>query len=327
MNARTSELRLRLLRRYYKSAALGWFRPKTFHWAKVVTPSGEWRWRRSHQGIRGQLLKSPPIHLYQTLLPFRTIGPPRGYQSEGYLLGNGLLFDMDVVEKHEPFSLPRIQDTSIAVQALSDNLVDRGYIKPQRVVFSGHRGIHVFSEPENDDFVPLRLDGDYLSKQAVFDLRRERYQLARSIGKWCHGWDWRVSADIWRVVRVPWSMHGSAALVAKQFHRPFSSKNIARQIVDSTPFTLERRLRVRIKRAVGPFTFVDGENYGPFPKHWPTKLPIALALHLIWLDLAKPREAGPSQSSGWFRRGWQILFRRTASRKSMESADGRGEAG
>lgn len=326
MNERTSQLRARLLRRYYKSALLGWFKPRTVHWAKIVTASGYWKWIKAHRGLRGRLLKQAPVHIYQMLLPFRTEKPPRGNGSSGYLLGNRILFDMDLLEKWKPLTLSKIQDSANAINELTENLIDRGYSEPKNIVFSGHRGIHVYSG-STDSFQPIEIGEGLHRSRALTELKRERYQVARSVGKWCRGWDWKVSADIWRVVRVPWSIHGKSALVAMRFSKPFTSRNMAQQLADCSPFTFEHRIRVRMKRAIDPFTFIDGETYGPFPKHWPTKLPIGVALHLIWLDSAKPREDGPSQSSRWFRKGWQILFRRKASTNNMETTKGRGGMG
>ena len=75
-----------------------------------------------------------------------------------------------------------------------------------------------------------------------------------------------------------------------------------------------------MKQSVSLFTFIDGETYGPFRKGWATKLPIAVALHLLWQDLAKPREQGPTQAGAWFDRGWQILFRDSANRRDVVSS-------
>jgi len=75
-------------------------------------------------------------------------------------------------------------------------------------------------------------------------------------------------------------------------------------------------------KSVPLFTFVNGETYGPFRKGWATKLPIAVALHLIWQDTARSREEGPAQAGAWFDRGWQILFHFNADKRNIVSSSG-----
>jgi len=263
-------------------------------------------------------VKNPPLHVYQTVCKFKTEEPPRGQESTGYFLGGPLIFDADLTGKKEPFSLWRLMDSVNMVLELVETLEDRGEYQLRQVLFSGMRGIHVLVQ----DTSSLR-EAIKLSKRRGRDLRnhiRERLQTARSIGKWCKGWDWKVSTDIWRVSRVPWSIHGTSALRALPLKKPFTATSFRDQLQAASPFSNVRKIRIRMKQSVPLFTFIDGETYGPYRKGWATKLPIAVALHLIWQDLAKPREQGPTQAGAWFDRGWQILFRGGADMRNIASS-------
>ena len=327
LNERNRVVRSRLLRRYYKSAVLGWFKPRTLHWAKTVDSDGNWRWRKADRGIKGRLLRDPPIHVYQTVLRFKAEGPPRGHRTHGYLLGGPLLFDIDIIDKMRPFSLWRIMDCAGRVQQLMQTVADRGGHRVARVMFSGFRGVHVSLESENQLCHPVPLNADRPTSYLLRDLKRERSQTARSIGKWCPGWDWKVSADLWRVSRVPWSIHGRSALRAMVLKPPYTGRSFREQLKAASPFSLNRQLRVRITKPVPIFTFVDEESYGPFREGWVTRLPIAVALHLVWQDMAKPRDPGPWSAGAWFEKGWQILFRRGEPTRSMVKAPAGGTAG
>ena len=318
MNEGVRQLQTDLLRRYYKSATLGWFHPKSLHWAKIVTSTGHWKWTRADKGVRGRILRDPPLHIYQTVLRFKSSEPPRGRKTNGYLMGGPFLFDVDLIEKNEPISLWRMSDSAPMIQELIQTFQDRGEFQNARVMFSGFRGLHVAIESKDGLDSPIQLT----PSQKCRDLQTLLYirkQTARAIGYWCPGWDWRVSTDIWRVARVPWSMHGKSALRAVPLKPPFESKNIRDQLSSSSPFSPDRSIRIRIRKYVPLFVFVDGEVYGPFCKGWATKLPLSVALHLMWQGLAKPRESGPSQAGNWFSGDWQMLFRHKALRNSMDS--------
>ncbi len=316
MNAKSREIRKRLLRRYYKSAVLGWTRPRSQHWTKMVDSDGYWKWMKPDMGIRGQILQNPPLHLYQTVLRFRTDNPPRGTETIGYFLGGPLFFDADVIEPHTPFSLWKIAGCSSLISSLEDILRDRGQYRIARVSFSGLRGIHVFVDTCDDLCEPLTLS-PYKQNREWKDFRLERTYISRSVGHWYPYWDWKVTADPWRIARIPRSIHGGSALQAMTFKPPYSMERIREQLRNATPFSLSKQVRIRITRSVPIFTFIDGESYGPFRKDWVTKLPIAVALHLVWLNFAKLRESGPRNSGNWFKSGWQMLFRGSVSEISM----------
>jgi hypothetical protein len=308
MNESTRQTRLLLLRRYYKTAQLGWFHPKILHWAKIVTNDGYWKWIRADGGITRKLYKLTPVHVYQTILRFKASKPPRGRKTSGFLLGGPILFEADILDKKEPFSLWKLIDSSSMIHELIEVMRDIRDYRVSRVTFSGFRGIHVvFDDPKPfENPIPL-------SKQMMFckgfkNLVRERKQLARSVGFRCKRWDWKVTADIWRVARVPWSIHGSSSLRAIPLQIGSNTSSLKKQIKEASPFSFSSSLNVRIKYPVPYFVFIDDESYGPYRKGWATKLPIAVALHLIWLDLARPRERGPINIAKWFERGWQIMF-------------------
>ncbi|MHA2023367.1 MAG: hypothetical protein ACTSWQ_06870 [Candidatus Thorarchaeota archaeon] len=308
---------MKLLRHYYRSAILGWFQPSSFHWAKIVTQEGWWKWIPADKGIQGRLVRKPPLHIYQTLLRFKSDKPPRGRNTEGYLLGGPLLFETDLIEKKQPFTLWRLIDSLGLIQELIETMNDYVGCSVKRIMFSGFRGVHItFSLAERLE-KPIRLALESRFPKILKDFILERRNLAHAIGYWCKGWDWNVSTDIWRVGRVPWSIHGSSSLIAIPLKRPLTSRSIRDQLIHSSPFSSEKRLRVRIKRHISVFTFIDGETYGPFRKDWVTKLPIAVALHLVWQDLAKPGESGPNNVNAWFGKEWQILMRRDVHSKPM----------
>ncbi|MHA1636468.1 MAG: hypothetical protein ACTSUO_06290 [Candidatus Thorarchaeota archaeon] len=317
LNQQSQQIRSKLLRRYYKTAAIGWFQPRSLHWAKIVTEDGHWKWIRSNAGVRGKLLQSPPLHIYQTVLRIKSNRPPRGSKSSGFFLGGPLLFDLDIIPKRQLISIWKIADSVDAISELIDFVQDRGDFKLNHVMFSGSRGVHVVFNPQDtEDSILINLDTE---KWKLRSFKRSRNLTARSVGYWCKGWDWKVSADVWRVSRVPWSIHGSSGLRAIPLEPPFTSKNIIEQIKRSSIFSSTRKLRVRITRYVPVFTFIDGETYGPFTKDWTTKLPLSIAIHLIWQGFAKAREAGPCSIGNWFASSWQSLFRYNSPVHNMDS--------
>ena len=255
------------------------------HWAKIVTQDKEWRWLRADQGACGYIKRNPPLHIYQTLLRYQGTAPPRGYESEGYLLGGPILFEMDASTKGEPCNLWTLIDLIYSIEELREILTDYGQYRITRVMFSGFRGVHVIIKSSERQSNPIRFPLDQKNRNLLRDLIKERKQLARSIGKWCSGWDWRVSEDIWRVARVPWSIHGKSSLRAITLQPPYTSNNMQSQLRHASPFSLQRKINIRISRSVPLFTFVDGEIYGPYRKGWRAKLPLAVAVHLIWLML------------------------------------------
>jgi len=310
MTARVKLLQKRLLKQYYKSAQLGWFHPKFMHWTKIVDQDGYWSWMRTDSGIRNRLLKYTPLHIYQTLLRFRTNGPPRGRKSKGYLLGGPILFEMDLFDKREPLNLWKLVDSIPMIQELVEFMRYRDNYRLQRVTYSGFRGVHVVFERDDPITKPITLNDKGKPARALKDYIKERKQLARAVGYHCRGWDWKVSADIWRVTRVPWSIHGTSSLRAIQLQSVRSNNILKEQLVDASPFSFSIELEVRMKRNVPSFVFIDNEYYGPFRKGWRTKLPVAVAIHLIWLGFAKPREEGPRDISSWFDRSWQLVMKK-----------------
>ncbi|NWF96381.1 MAG: hypothetical protein HXY34_09600 [Candidatus Thorarchaeota archaeon] len=312
MNETVVRSRSALLRQYYGAAQLGWFHPRSLHWAKVVTEDGFWRWIRSDSGVRRRLLKKPPVHVYQTVLRFKTDGPPRGWRSTGYLLGGPVLFETDLFDKSEPLSVWKVVDSIHIIDGLVDLMRDRGDYRPDCITYSGFRGVHVMFSQSTTPKSFITLEGQDSRPRDLRNFVRSRKHMARSVGCWCREWDWKVSADIWRVARVPWSIHGSSALRAIPLKPRSTPSSVTRQLREASPFSFTSSIHVRTKRHIPPFVFVDGETYGPYGKGWTTRLPIAVALHLIWQDLARPREAGPRRTSTWFERGWQVLFHASA---------------
>jgi hypothetical protein len=284
---------------------------------KIVTANGIWRWVQAKSGIRGRFLKIPPVHIYQTIARFKTKAPPRGKDTKGFFIDSPFIFDIDLISKTNPINLWTILDGIHYIDELLDFLNNRGQYKIVRVIFSGFRGLHIIVQSEQDSNACPHIVR--IPSKEFKSIRLERYQLSRTIGFWFPLWDWRVSADIWRVSRVPWSIHGKSALRAIIFKPPYSMKHIREQLRLASPFSFSRKLRVRITRPIPLFTFIDGETYGPYRKGWALRLPIAVALHLIWQDGAKPRESGPISSGRWFETGWQIIFQKGCYQDLIES--------
>jgi hypothetical protein len=241
---------------------------------------------------------------------------PKGFQTTGHLLGGPLFFEMDLLQDDRPFSLWRLVDGVNSIQELMETLEDKDTFRRKSVFFSGHRGFHVLAEPTRDIEEPILFSQTY-SNNALRDYRKERLQIARSIGFWFPEWDWRVSSDIWRISRVPWSMHAKSALRAISLTPPYTANRIRDQLRVASPFSFDRKVRIRIKQSIPIFTFIDGVSYGPYRKGWVTRIPLAVALHLVWQDLAKLREQGPKNVATWFERGWRKLFRESVLRKPM----------
>ena len=324
MNNQSKIIRLKLLKKYYKTAALGWFHPKSLHWAKMVTNDGYWKWIRPHSGIRNRLVRNPPIHLYQSVLQIKSENVPRGSKTRGYFLGGSLLFDIDIIKKKAPFSIWKVIDAVDSIKPLVETIEDMGGFRLKQIVFSGFRGFHVYFEEVETIRTPI-CTNEKNQRWLLRAFTQKRNQLARAVGYWLPEWDWKVSADIWRVARVPWSIHGNSSLRAIPLKKSLSSRILKDSFNQACVFSDTRNLSIRMLRKVPTFSYIDGVTYGPFRKGWTTKLPVSVALHLIWQDFAKLREKGLEKAGLWFKESWQTLFRDAAMNFSMGNFINRGD--
>ncbi|MBD3407731.1 MAG: hypothetical protein GF411_16555 [Candidatus Lokiarchaeota archaeon] len=113
-------------------------------------------------------------------------------------------------------------------------------------------------------------------------------------------------------------MNGKSALCTVPIQWPCSVQTLKNELRYATPFARSRSLNIRIKRSIPVFAFIDGESYGPFRKNSRAKLPIPVALHLIWKDLAKSRETGPKIAANWFVKDWKRFFEQGVSNPTMQ---------
>jgi DNA primase catalytic subunit len=137
------------------------------------------------------------------------------------MLTSPLYFDVDI-KKGE-----KIQAAQIAVAKLIEiirNISDR---EPDLLVFSGRNGFHIYYW--NWDEIPIQFGNP---KDRINEFIKSRRQLLRYLGSKHVNVDNTVTADPWRILRLPGSVHWQTGMIACQVRdlNEFLPKQ------DATPF-------------------------------------------------------------------------------------------
>jgi len=171
-----------------------------------------WRLRdvvRDKETLRIAIAKKCPKNVFFS--PLKWLDPinvrrKRDKDIKDYMLSSPLYFDVD----RELISKQTLSATIENTQRLINYIEDKSGRKPGWIVFSGSEGFHIcywkwddiprqYSSPEKriEAFIKSR-------KQILTELRKKEIVVDRS-----------VTADPWRILRVPGTLHGDTCLIAK----------------------------------------------------------------------------------------------------------------
>ena len=125
-----------------------------------------------------------------------------------YMLSSPLFFDIDM----QLISPPTLTSALETTERLIDCIEEKTTRKPDWIVFSGSRGFHVYYW-EWDDIVRQYCSAD----MRIAAFIRERKRLLAFLNKKGVIVDFSVTADPWRLLRVPGTLHGESGFIAKVF--------------------------------------------------------------------------------------------------------------
>lgn len=165
----------------------------------------------SEQVLTEAILKNQPKNVLFTPVKWLdsvNVRRKRDKQVNDYMLSSPLYFDIDADLPHYRTLQPAIDTAS----KLIDYIDDKKGRRPDWIVFSGSRGFHIYYW-EWDDVPKHFLSAD--SRISAF--RKNRLELLTELQTNGIAVDKSVTADPWRVLRVPGTLHGNTGLIAKAF--------------------------------------------------------------------------------------------------------------
>lgn len=127
-----------------------------------------------------------------------------------YMLSSPLYFDVDKKLVSKQTLVATIENT----QRLINYIEDRSGRKPSWVVFSGSEGFHVYYWKW--DNIPKQYSSP---EKRIKTFIKSREQILTELLKKEIAVDRSVTADPWRILRVPGTLHGDTCLIAKLFDR------------------------------------------------------------------------------------------------------------
>jgi len=127
-----------------------------------------------------------------------------------YMLSSPLYFDVDkeLVPRHT------LDATLENTQRLINYIENKTGRKPDWIVFSGSEGFHIYYW--NWDDIPQQYDS---ADERIKAFIRSRKQILVELYKKEIMADGSVTADPWRILRVPGTLHGDTGLIAKALNK------------------------------------------------------------------------------------------------------------
>ena len=155
------------------------------------------------------ILKKEPKNVYFT--PIKWLSPLHLRKTTDYMLSSPLFFDVDS-------KLPCTNGIKKSVQ-ISTRLID--YIEskyerhPSWIIFSGKRGFHIYYW--NWDDIPRRYQ-KAADRTKYFKMTRQK--IVKELLNAGIKIDYSVTADPWRILRVPGTLHGETGCIALRIDTP-----------------------------------------------------------------------------------------------------------
>ena len=204
-----------------------------FHHFRFEYFSERRRFRRLHDVIRDKvtlriaIAKECPKNVFFS--PVKWLDPINVRRKkekgiEDYMLSSPLYFDVDKKLVPKQTLAATIENT----QRLINYIEDKSGRKPSWIVFSGSEGFHVYywkwdDIPKQYGSPKKRIEAFIKSrKQILTELHEKEIVVDRS-----------ATADPWRILRVPGTLHGDTCLIAKLFDK-LSDFSIEKTMLDSS---------------------------------------------------------------------------------------------
>lgn len=126
------------------------------------------------------------------------------------MLSSPLYFDVDKKLIPKQTLAATIENT----QRLINYIEGKSGQKPSWIVFSGNEGFHVYYWKW--DNIPKQYSSP---DKRIKEFIKSRRQILTQLRKKEIAVDWSVTADPWRILRVPGTLHGDTCLIAKLFDK------------------------------------------------------------------------------------------------------------
>lgn len=161
--------------------------------------------------LKSIIVKECPKNVFFT--PVKWLDPVNVRRRESreindYMLSSPLYFDIDM----KLISPPTLSSAQQTAQKLIDYMEEKSARKPDWIIFSGKKGFHVYYWKWDD--IAQRY---YSANERIEVFKRNREKLLDDLQRRNIIVDRSVTADPWRVLRVPGTLHGDTGLIAKAF--------------------------------------------------------------------------------------------------------------
>lgn len=148
-----------------------------------------------------------PMNAYFT--PVKWLSPIYVAHTKGeidVMLSSPLYFDVDFKDAVPP----TFHGAKMETMRLMDFIDDQHGRHPDLVVFSGRQGFHVYFW--NWDFNEIE---ELAPDDRISEFKRKRSQILAELKQRNICVDPRVTADPYRIMRIPYTLHGTTGLIAK----------------------------------------------------------------------------------------------------------------
>jgi len=223
----------------------------------------------------------PPRDIFYSVLRWLD---PKALGTSGvrnYCLGGPLVFDIDVkLPKNLPLDESLLNEAKYQAVQLMEKFRDEFSLTDFKCVFTGRKGFHVYIY----DYETLFLEewNCSLEMREEFE-KRKRKEIVLFLQNHGIKFDYNVTLDTKRIIRLPGTLHGETGLLCKHIGK--TEKDIERFKI-SEAIAFEEGITVKVRFLKEIRSFVLEETYGPFSKSEETKIPVFVALPLILQEMA-----------------------------------------
>jgi len=223
----------------------------------------------------------PPRDIFYSIL--RWLDPKALGTSNvrNYCLGGPLIFDIDVkLPKDVPLDELLLDEAKCQAVQLLEKLRDELSLTDFKCVFTGRKGFHIYVFDYETRF--LEEWNSNLEMREEFE-KRKREEIVLFLRKHGVKFDFNVTLDVKRIIRLPNTLHGETGLLCKRIGK--TEKDIERfKMSEAIAFDEEATVKVYFFKDVR--NFVLKEVYGPFSKGEEAEIPVFVALPLVLQELA-----------------------------------------
>lgn len=232
-------------------------------------------------------LSQPVAHVYATVLQFLDASQLTTKETPAICLSGPFMMDFDV-QGHLLYSQEELDLLKEQVVDTADLLHDWYDLSQFVYVFSGHKGFHLYAL----DFPRKCL------KQSIWGYEQEKYEkqqrhrVAWQLTQAGLTFDYPISTDTRRIIRIPGTIHGKTGLRCYSFS---SEKELWNFKLEDAQAVESKEIRgniiqVEVKRSLPPFIWEDQEYSGRSGDQLKVPLPLAVLL-MLQHDVQVPQDS------------------------------------